>query len=374
MKILVVHHEVATCRRLVTVLEKDGHQVLTAASGAEAASRFDRNQPDLVLLDVALADMDGYRCARNLNTLAGGRFVPVMLMTAVSDHDSLDRFLESGAMDFIPDPLDRVALRAKIGGFERIRELYAHVESLQVRSSHEVLLAKQMFDSVVSRSPRDIDFLRHWSLSAGHFSGDMLIYEKTPEGDLHVLMADFTGHGLSAAIGALPASDAFFAMSRKGLGIAAIAREINRKLNTLLPVGHFCAASLIRLCPRKAVLEAWIGGQPPVWLFGEGVDDRQEIDSFHLPLGVLGDEDFSGETRLLALDNVQHLMLFSDGLLEARNAQGHVFGEEGLSQAVDQAMTARRHVLQQVKSSLVSFLGGLEPHDDVSLMTVSLTA
>jgi serine phosphatase RsbU (regulator of sigma subunit) len=237
----------------------------------------------------------------------------------------------------------------------------------------EVKFAKHMFNAVLGRSPLDINGMQHWTITAGHFCGDLMIHEQTPDGRLNIMLGDFTGHGLAAAVGALPASDVFFAMSRKGLPLGQIAAEINRKLHQQLPTGHFCAATLVSLDFVNQQIEAWVGGQPPLLL----IDQRQvsaQIASQHFPLGIMDDSRFDADTETVSLAAFSHLLLYSDGLIEARNAAGEMFGETQLAQSINsQSDRARKSsLMQNIKRRLISFLGGLEPHDDVSVLAMDL--
>lgn len=372
MKILVVNQDQEINSVLRSVFDQDDHIRLSARNMKEAKTMFSRHEPDLVLVGSHLNDADGYQCVQSLNNTDTKRIVPIVILNTNKTSLDYKRFMDCGACDFIENPLSETGIRAKLLGLEKIRQHYRHIEDMQSRSHHEVMMAKHMFDTVISRSPKDVHCLSHWSVSAGNFSGDMLIYERSPNNDLFVLMADFTGHGLSAAIGALPTSDAFFAMVKKGLGLGQIAAEINKKLNSLLPVGHFCAASIVKICAQKENLEIWIGGQPGLWILQDSGNQKIEIESFHLPLGVLSEQEFSPVTQSLSLHKVDHIVLFSDGLLEAQNAFGECFGTDGIYSSIQVALGNKKHLVEQVKNGLLSFLDGLEPHDDVSLLSLSI--
>ena len=77
-----------------------------------------------------------------------------------------------------------------------------------------------------------------------------------PSGGYHILVGDFTGHGLSAATGVIPVSDIFYQMTDEDHSIVKIIAEINRKLKSVLPTGLFLCGSLIDLdeIHRKAAL------------------------------------------------------------------------------------------------------------------------
>ena len=87
----------------------------------------------------------------------------------------------------------------------------------------------------------------------GSLSGDLTQTGRGPDGQIYVLLADFTGHGLPAALGALPASSVFLAMAHKGLSVEGIAAELNRKLYQLLPIGYFCCAVVVELAAEAGV-------------------------------------------------------------------------------------------------------------------------
>ena len=372
MKILIAEHDRMEQHVLQALLQDEGHDVIIASTCAETRAKYEREQPDLVLMDIALPDGDGYSCTRKIAAACSSRFAPVILTTSLDDHLTLAKFIESDAIDFVDASSNTTVLKAKIAGYERTREIYRQLESFQTRTGQEIQLAKHMFDSLIRRSPTDIEFLRHWMVTAGHFCGDLLVYERAPSGDLHILMADFTGHGLAAAVGALPTSDVFFAMTRKGFTIGEIAEEANRKLNTLLPTGHFCAAVLARFSPQTAELEIWNGGQPPLFLLDDAGRVGTEVPAFHFPLGVVDKTRFDGATKTFSLKKHRHVVLFSDGLLEAQNAMGDLFGVEGVHTSLTIAREESLHPHQNIKARFVDFMDGMEAHDDVSLLTVDV--
>lgn len=373
MKILIVEHDGQQRRAMAQALEVDGHELIYAGSCDEALKRFAKTEPDLVMMDIALADGDGYQCTQRIRALGGARLAPVILSSSITDHLELKRFLDCGAADFIDEPCNPLVLRAKISGHAQTRTLYRRLEGLREKFHQEVKFAKHMFNAVLGRSPLDICGLQQWTITAGHFCGDLMIHEETPDGRLNILLGDFTGHGLAAAVGALPASDVFFAMSRKGLPLGEIAAEINHKLHQQLPTGHFCAATLVSLDLERRQLEAWIGGQPPLLLINHQHQVAAQLASCHFPLGIINASEFDARTQCIALAAFSHLLLYSDGLVEARNADGEMFGEARLAQALS-GRPSKTSLMQGIKTRLIAFLNGLEPHDDVSVLSVKLPA
>ncbi|WP_148051387.1 PP2C family protein-serine/threonine phosphatase, partial [Pseudomonas protegens] len=89
----------------------------------------------------------------------------------------------------------------------------------------------------------------------------------TPAGDMHVLLGDFTDHGLPAAVGAMPLAEVFYGMTAKGYGLPETLREMNAKLKRILPVDMFCCATLLCLSSQRRAVEVWNGGMPEGYLY-----------------------------------------------------------------------------------------------------------
>ena len=86
------------------------------------------------------------------------------------------------------------------------------------------------------------------------FNGDLLLAAHAPAGQMFVLLGDFTGHGLPAAIGAMPLAETFYGMAAKGYSSTDILREINAKLKQILPVEMFCCATLLDIDAKQGTL------------------------------------------------------------------------------------------------------------------------
>ncbi|HEC05428.1 MAG TPA: EAL domain-containing protein, partial [Thiolapillus brandeum] len=102
--------------RLTTreALVSAGYQVLEAGSGAEALELSARHHPDLLLLDALMEDMDGFDVCRRLRKSANFGDVPILMVTALEDRESIDKAFESGASGFIMKPVNYAILRQRI--------------------------------------------------------------------------------------------------------------------------------------------------------------------------------------------------------------------------------------------------------------------
>ena len=113
--ILVVDDNAANREMLSRRLARVGHRVHVVANGPDALSLLRQQPIDLVLLDVLMPDMSGYEVLQRLTADSALRKIPVIMISALDEMDSVVRCIELGAEDYLPKPFDPVLLRARIG-------------------------------------------------------------------------------------------------------------------------------------------------------------------------------------------------------------------------------------------------------------------
>jgi CheY-like chemotaxis protein len=369
MKILVVDDDLSNRMLLKVFLMRKGHTVLQAENGQVALEIFEQEHPDMILMDVTMPVMTGYEASSIIKQRSGKRFVPIIFLTGLTDDESLAKCVESGGDDFLGKPFNSTLIGAKIAAMQRILQMHQELEIYRNRTEEEIELSHHVFNSVTSRtSVNEIPGLNHWLLSAGHFSGDLLLFDKSPSGKLYLMLGDFTGHGFSAAIGALPTSDVFFALTHRDFKPADILSEINRKLHLIMPPGQFCAMAFICVDSAKRKIDIFNAGLPAVLLLDQKGSVQHAFKSDHLALGVLSAGTFTVEMMTLDYVSGNTLVLYSDGLTESQNEAGEMFGDERLIAA----LSGGEKPFESVKAGLVDYIGNAPPDDDISLITLTL--
>jgi two-component system, HptB-dependent secretion and biofilm response regulator len=376
LTILIAEDSAADRLLLSTIVRRQGHAVLTAANGAEAVEAFRSQRPQLVLMDAMMPVMDGFEAARQIKVLAGETLVPIIFLTSLTESEALARCLEAGGDDFLAKPYNQVILAAKIKAMDRLRRLQATVlqQRDQIARHHEYLLneqrvAKAVFDKVAHSGCLNAPNIRYLQSPYALFNGDLLLAAYTPAGDMHVLLGDFTGHGLPAAVGAMPLAEVFYGMTTKGYGLSETLREMNAKLKRILPVDMFCCATLLCLSFQRRSVEVWNGGMPDGYLHRIASGERTPLPARHLPLGVLNPQAFDDRTEVLPMAVGDRLFLLSDGVIDTCDANEQLFGVERLQQ-VFAANRQPDALFQEIEQALDDFRG--EARDDVSLLEVSL--
>ena len=376
LTILIAEDSAADRLLLSTIVRRQGHAVLTAANGADAVEIFRQQQPNLVLMDAMMPVMDGFEAARQIKALAGETLVPIIFLTSLTESEALARCLEAGGDDFLAKPYNQVILAAKIKAMDRLRRLQATVLQQRdlIAKHHDYLLneqrvAKAVFDKVAHSGCLSAPNIRYLQSPYALFNGDLLLAAYTPAGDMHVLLGDFTGHGLPAAVGAMPLAEVFYGMTAKGYGLAETLREMNAKLKRILPVDMFCCATLLCLSSQRRSVEVWNGGMPDGYLHRIATGEREPLAARHLPLGVLSPQAFDDCTQVHPMAVGDRVFLLSDGVIDTSNASDQLFGVERL-QRVFASNREPDHLFDEIEQALRDFRG--EARDDVSMVEVSL--
>jgi len=362
---------------LKTLLKRLGHDVLDAANGEEAVALFRSEGADIVLLDALMPGMDGMEAACRIKELAGERLVPLIFITSLTEVEALAKCLEAGGDGFLSKPYNRVMIKAKINSFNRMRLMHQalsdqrdlmHARNRQLLEEQHV--ARRVFDNVAHTGCLSAANIRYHASPLSVFSGDVLFASPRPAGGMLVFAGDFTGHGLPAAIGAMPIAETFYGMASKGFDGSDILREINQKLVRILPKDMFCCAVMVEADFGLNQLNVWNGGLPDTWLIRSS-SERFILPSLHLPLGILSAEQFSAEMETVRSMPGDRLLLMTDGVLECANGEGQLFGEQGVRRAVESA-GFEGHPFDALMAGIQRFTGRQKFGDDLTLFCLEM--
>jgi diguanylate cyclase (GGDEF)-like protein len=147
------------------ILKKLGLDAVEAEDGLQALELFEREKPDLVLIDVQMPGLDGLEVVRRIRSLSGAHWVPVIFLTSMEDDADLTRGIEAGGDDYLTKPVSPVVLEAKIRAMRRLddmrRELMA--VTLELREANERLARLSQQDGLTGLANRrrfDLDLMR----------------------------------------------------------------------------------------------------------------------------------------------------------------------------------------------------------------------
>ncbi len=373
LKILIVDDVAANAKFAEAVVRHLGHVPLLAGNGEQALARFDADTPDLVLMDVMMPVMDGIAATAEIRRRPRERekWTPILLLSALGEVGDIVRGLEAGADDYIVKPVSVPLLAAKIGSFarligmqEQVRGYTRELEEWRAEAKRQASLGAHVMGRLINPEALRDAAVHHFNIPAETFSGDLICAARTPDDVLHLLLADATGHGLPAALSAIPLAHAFYGMTEKGFPLASIAKEMNAKLKAFLPADRFVAATLVALDINEQSIEVWNGGNPAALLLDVGGGVVQEWPSIHPPLGILPPALFSERTETIAYQEDCALLLCSDGLVEAEDTEGRRLDRAEWLAALSPA--GPRLGLERLHARINAHIAGTETQDDIS--------
>jgi class 3 adenylate cyclase len=153
--VLVVDDDPINRRLLAQSLEREGHQHRAADNGRRALELLRAEPFDVVLLDVLMPEMDGYEVLAEIVGDPALRHIPVIMVSALEELDSVVRCIEMGAEDYLPKPFDPVLLRARLNGCLTKKRLY-DLEREHVRNLFSRFVPEPVVDEVLRRTDADL--------------------------------------------------------------------------------------------------------------------------------------------------------------------------------------------------------------------------
>src|ERR1043165_4653539 len=140
--VLIVDDEYIGRETLQSVLEGEGYELEMAENGLQAIEKAKKLLPDVILLDVMMPGMTGFEVCQRIRSDPVIAEIPIIVLTALDDRESLLTALKSGADDFISKPFDRYELRARLLGITRLnRSQKLMQERTKLQQAHTQLLS-----------------------------------------------------------------------------------------------------------------------------------------------------------------------------------------------------------------------------------------
>lgn len=380
--LLVVDDNEDNLYTLTRRLNREGYvNLTTAASGREALQQLTSQTFDLVLLDIMMPDMNGYEVLEQIKTNPAWRDIPIIMISALSELDSVIRCIELGAEDYLNKPFNATLLRARIGASLEKKRLRDEVRRNLQRLEEELAAARTLQLGMLPRQfppcsleqPVSVHAVIHPAREVG---GDLYDCFYADDHSFCFLVGDVSGKGAAAAL--------FMARTRSLVRIvvelwrewrsdeiraATLVEAVNRELCQNNDDRMFVTLFLGLLDTATGVLSFVNSGHPAPHLLCADGQTRQIEARPEVPLGIRRAVRFEGGT--LQIQPGDGLVVYSDGVVEASNEKGELFSIERLTEQLDAAPYAEPVELTMiVKQAVDAFTGDAPKADDLTVLAL----
>ncbi|MBY0577988.1 MAG: response regulator [Burkholderiales bacterium] len=401
-------------------LEQIGYKVAVAGNGLQALDMLQASPFDLVLLDVMMPELDGYETLYRMKSDENLNGIPVIMISALDEMDSVVRCIEMGAEDYLPKPFNPVLLKARISAslekkFHRdqeknyrlqIEESNHHLQDLlgKVEQKNRQIMASINYAKVIQGALLpSADLVKN--LLGSHFiiwepkdivGGDIYVVERVRNGFL-IAAIDCTGHGVPGALmtmitvsaikqiisegGGQESSPHTGVERRRQFGNSRCCRpsEMLKRLNRLIKLSLYHQTDGdFRMDDGLEIGACWFdfyrneltycGSRFPLIVLHEG-----RMDVFEGNRQRLGyrnaDTEYEFSEQTMPILPGQRFYLYSDGIIDQIGENGLPFGKRRLHDMIRHNAHLDMAVQKEVFGSILAqHQGNQKRRDDITLM------
>ena len=372
-RLLVVDDNEMNRDVLTRRLRKQGHEVAVAENGRVALEALKGGDFDLVLLDVMMPEIDGREALARMKADESLRHIPVIMISASEEMETVVRCIELGAEDYLPKPFNPTLLKARVDASlekKRLRDRErSHAQSLERELEIGRQIQSTFFPEFLPEPPG-------WEIAARfeparQCAGDFYDAFDLPGGGIGLVVADVCDKGVGAAL--------FMALFRtllrasageaKAESAQATLEKTIRLTNDYIAVTHsranmFATVFFAVLDPATGALAYVNAGHEPPLLFGPG-RGKTELLPTGPALGMLPDCTFS-----IARETVEPgecLLAYTDGVTDAKGPEGF-FSKDRLLALLEEPVSSAESLVGTVAEAVRLHTGDQERYDDVTLL------
>lgn len=381
-RILIVDDEPFNVDYLEQELSDFGYDLLTATNGQEALDTIRNASPDLVLLDIMMPIMDGFTVLEHSKSDPAIRDIPIIIISANSDLQSVVKGLKKGAEDYLPKPFEPTILYARIT---------ASLERKRLRDQEQVYLQSLENELNIARNiqkeflPAELPVLEGWEIApyfkaAKFVAGDYYDAFTLPNGNLVFVVGDVCGKGIGAAL--------FMTLFRSLLRATSTAGYLVEETATFSPAKHIEQAvsmtnNYVATTHEQALVFSTVfigilnpangaltyinaGNEAPFVLRADG--SYEELRPTGPVVGAIADAKY--KVKEVVLNSEDSLLIFTDGIPDSKNQKNDFYGHDHLKEFIKQKDASAADLVARLGKELDQFIDTEEQFDDVTILAL----
>ena len=354
------------------------YEFLFARNGAEALSVLSNN-PDIeiILCDINMPEMDGLTLLSKVNEMRNPA-LRVIMVSAYGDMKNIRQAMNNGAFDFATKPIDMEDLSRTIEkAIDQIHYVHesqkehTQLVSLKVDLTSASEIQQYFLPRVFPPFPEDSDKVDIFASmeAAKDVGGDFYDFFRIDEDRIALVIGDVCGKGIPAALFMVLSQTIIRSKASQYTSAAECMTEANHLLASYSVESMFVTVFYVIYNTKTGqVTYCNAGHNPPHILRADGTVERLPKTK-NVIVGVYDGVKYKEDT--LQLEHGDTLVMFTDGVTEARNQAREEFGTERLNYMLSGlANTNCRQMVETVKAGLATFVDGAEQHDDITMLVI----
>ena len=377
---LLLVEDSSTMRRMISaLLQQEGYEVATACDGREGLDKAREVEPELIVTDYEMPELDGPGLCRELKADPDLRAIPVIMLTTLGATESKVLGLDAGADDYIEKPqapqdiqeiFARIRAQLRIADLRReLAERNRQLEAAQAKLGLELKLARKVQMGLMPKppAPRGVLRLGVFYQPANQLGGDVYDFIPLDGGRLGILAADISGHGVNAALLSGMIKTLGGPLMAAGLPPDRVLAGLDATVEQYFPEEYFCTAFALIIDEATGAFDYAGVGHPPVLVVGP--TGARMLDSERGMIGIGMIEGLDGGSG--RLEPGETLLIYTDGLPDAMDPASVMFGTDRIRAVLEAHRAADPHeILSRIDEAVTRHVTPLQPHDDINLILV----
>lgn len=292
-------------------------EIHRALTGKEALECFEQHTLDLVLLDVMLPDMDGFQICSYMKKARGDDFLPIVMLTALHDKESLLEGLSVGADDFLPKPVNSDELMIRVRNLLNLRFTHRELQWKYEQLSHEMHMARELLNDFMPKYSPSVEGVQIETIyePSSILGGDFYDVFTIDAENYGIFISDVKGHGAAAAM--------IVALIKENLYHLKVywskPDKLMQRMNAIMY--HFFenirndyfVTAIYGVFNFKKKTFKWVNaGHTPVAYFQK--EFFRELEGGGLPLGIFGTTEY--QVLEQPFNSREGFLFYTDGLFE----------------------------------------------------------
>jgi sigma-B regulation protein RsbU (phosphoserine phosphatase) len=349
------------------------HQLSVALNGEGALRSIEKLNPDLVLLDIIMPGMDGYEVCSRMRASPRTRDIPVMFLSSLEDAADKAKGFEAGGNDYLVKPFEIIEVKARVRSLLRAK---AYADSVKEKIAYDLRIAKEIQVGIL---PADVasaglacGIEAHAILQpAQEVGGDLYELLRTPAGKLIAVIGDVSGKGIPAALFMAVTTTLVRGLAPSAEGPRELLRYVSDGLVSHNPRNMFVTLLCATYQAESGQLAYASAGHPAPVLVRGGNATFLAVEP-ELAAGIVG--GISPVSQSIDLQEGDAVVFYTDGVTEAFNDQGCLYGEARLLEALMSGSARTAEETAAVLLQSVREHAGNHPQsDDIAILVLKRT-